>query len=76
MSIYLKEVDRTLWTSGLNNSHVPLILAGVEYIVALYKEISQYKHIVDKCICGSIENEDPKVIYKKAKEIISPAFAG
>jgi hypothetical protein len=72
ISMYLKEVDRTLWTSGLNKSNAPLVLGGVEYIVAMYKEISQYKHIMDKCICGSIENEDPKVIYRKAKDIVNP----
>jgi len=73
IEMYLKEVDRTLWTSGLNKSTVPLILGGVEYIVAMYKEITQYKHIMNKCICGSLENEDPKVIYSKAKDIASPA---
>jgi hypothetical protein len=70
--MYLKEVDKTLWAAGLNKSTVPLILGGVEYIVAIYKEITQYKHIMDKCICGSLENEDPAVIYKKAKEIVNP----
>jgi hypothetical protein len=70
--MYLKEVDRTLWASGLNKSNAPLVLGGVEYIVAMYKEISQYKHIMDKCVCGSLENEDPRVIYNKAKEIVNP----
>jgi hypothetical protein len=70
--MYLKEVDKTLWTSGLNKSTVPMILGGVEYIVAIYKEITQYKHVMDKSISGSLENEDPKVIYKKAKEIANP----
>jgi len=48
----------------------------VEYIVAMYKEIAQYKYIMNKCICGSLENEDPKIIYRKAEEIVNPASAG
>ena len=75
ISMYLKEVDKTLWTSGLNKSNAPLVLGGVEYIVSIYKEISQYKHIMEKCVCGSVENEDPKVIYNKAMEIINPTVA-
>src|ERR1044071_8020365 len=48
--MYLKEVDKTLWSSGLNKSTAPLVLAGVEYIVSMYKEVSQYKHIMEKCV--------------------------
>lgn len=76
ISMYLKEVDKTLWQSGFNNSKTPLVLAGVDYIVAIYKDISQYKFIHDDILSGSMENADPKVIYQKAKEIISPSLAG
>lgn len=72
ISMYLKEVDRTLWKEGLNNEKAPLVLGGVEYVVAIYKDISQYKHIADKVLTGSLENEDPKEIYRRAKEIVSP----
>jgi hypothetical protein len=72
ISIYLKEVDRTLWTSGLNKENAPLVVSGVEYICAMFKDISQYKHIAGKCLTGSFENEDPKEIYKRAKEIVNP----
>lgn len=72
ISMYLKEVDKTLWTSGLNNEKAPLVVGGVEYICAMFKDISQYKHITSKCLTGSFENEDPKEIYRRAKEIVNP----
>lgn len=75
ISMYLKEVDKTLWQSGLNKSKVPLVLGGVDYVVAIYKDISQYKHIAEKALSGSMENADPKTIYQKAKEIVSPVTA-
>ncbi len=74
ISMYLKEVDRTLWTSGLNKEKAPLVVGGVEYICAMFKDISQYKHITGKCLTGSFENEDPKEIYKRAKEIVNPVI--
>jgi hypothetical protein len=76
ISMYLKEVDQTLWKEGLNKENAPLVLGGVEYIVAIYKDISQYKHITDKALTGSLENEDPKEIYRRAKEIVSPTVVG
>lgn len=72
IAMYLKEVDRTLWKSGLNQDKVPMVLGGVEYIVAMFKDISQYKHIEKKSLIGSFENEDPKVIYEKARDIVNP----
>jgi hypothetical protein len=72
IAMYLKEVDRTLWKSVLNRENAPMVLAGVEYVVAIYKEVSQYKHITDEFLAGSFENADPKVIYEKAKEIVNP----
>lgn len=74
ISMYLKEVDRTLWTELLNREKAPLVLAGVDYIVAIYKSVSQYKNIATDTITGSFENADPKVIYKKAKELINPVI--
>jgi len=72
VSMYLKEVDRTLWSSGLNKASAPLVVGGVDYICAMFKDISQYKNITDKCLTGSFENEDPKEIYKRAKQIVKP----
>jgi hypothetical protein len=73
ISMYLKEVDRTLWQSGLNKEKALLVVGGVEYICVMFKDITQYKHCTGKCLTGSFENVDPREIYKKAKAIVSPA---
>jgi hypothetical protein len=74
-SMYLKEVDRTLWKEVLNKEHAPLIIGGVDYIVSMYKDLSQYKHIEEQTLSGSLENEDRHKIYKRAKEIVNPFIA-
>jgi hypothetical protein len=75
ISMYLKEVDRTLWKEILNKEKAPLILGGVDYIVNMYKSISQYKNILDETISGNVENEDRHKIYKRVKEFVNPFIA-
>ncbi|HMJ70189.1 MAG TPA: hypothetical protein VK508_14885 [Cyclobacteriaceae bacterium] len=75
ISMYLKEVDRTLWKEFLNKASAPLILGGVDYIVSMYKDITQYKNIVDQTLSGSLENEERHKIYKRAKELVNPFIA-
>lgn len=74
-SMYLKEVDRTLWKEILNKEKAPLILGGVDYIVAMYKDLSQYKNIMDQSLSGNLDNEEIHKIYKKVKEFVNPFIA-
>jgi hypothetical protein len=71
---YLKEVDQTLWTEVLHNQHVPLVLASVDYEIASYKQISNYKHIAEVNLTGNFEHEDRQSLYLKAKEKLSSYF--
>jgi hypothetical protein len=74
VSQYLKEVDQTLWKEVLHNEHVPLVLASVDFELALYRQISNYKHIYEECLSGNFEHENPHVLYQKAKEKLAPYF--
>lgn len=71
---YLKEVDQTLWTEVLHNQSVPLVLASVDYEIAYYKQISNYKHISDVSLTGNFEHEDRQSMYIKVKEKLSHYF--
>lgn len=71
---YYKEVDQTLWKEVLHNQHVPLVLAAVDYEIALYKQISNYKHVCEDCLTGNFEHEDRHSIYLKAKEKLTSYF--
>lgn len=74
-AMYLREVDRTLWKGVLNKERAPLILGGVDYIVSMYKALSQYKYILDESISGNVENEDRHKIYRKVKDLVNPFIA-
>lgn len=71
---YLKEVDQTLWSEVLHNQHVPLVLASVDYEIAYYKQISNYKHIAEVSLTGNFEHEDRQSLYQKVRDKLAPYF--
>lgn len=67
---YLKEYfDRV--SKGVDDmlcdEEAPLLLAGVDRLIPIYREASNYKHIVaDKHIGGNVEKDDPALLHEKA----------
>jgi hypothetical protein len=74
IGLYFQEVDRTLFSEVLHDKNKPLLLAGVEYLIPIYKGISRYNFIVDDCICGNQEHENINSLYAKAREKLVPYF--
>ena len=67
---YLKEYfDRV--SDGIDDmlcdEEAPLLLAGVDKLIPIYREASSYKYIVtDKHIGGNVEEDDPALLHEKA----------
>jgi len=74
IQMYLEEVDRTLWTELLNRQNCPLVLAGVSYLLPLFKETTQYKNVWPAVLTGSLEHADIPSLYRAAREILEPYF--
>jgi hypothetical protein len=74
IALYLEEVDDTLWKSHLHDATVPLLLAGVEYLIPIYRSVSDYKNIWPGAITGNHQYEDPQQLYQEAMKIMKPYF--
>jgi len=74
ISMYLEEVDETLWKEILNNEHAPLLLAGVEYLLPLFKKVTHYNNLWDKYLTGNFEHVDNQELYRQARELMDPYF--
>lgn len=74
IALYLEEVDETLWKKILHTENAPLLLAGVDYLIPIYKQVAGYKHIWDDAITGNYEHEDIQSLYSKAREKMEPYF--
>ncbi|HLR20792.1 MAG TPA: hypothetical protein VK087_02180 [Tissierellaceae bacterium] len=69
---YFRAIDKALLDTESNN--VPLILAGVDYLIPIYREKSNHPYIVKEFIKGNPENLSPEQIHEKAWKIVEPIF--
>jgi hypothetical protein len=58
----------------LADEEAPLVLAGVDYLLPIFREASKYGHIMDKAIEGNPELVKLGELHKKAWEIVQPLF--
>jgi hypothetical protein len=52
---YFRQIDHKINTV-IKNKKIPLIIAGVDYLLPLYRQVNTYIHILDDEIIGSIEH--------------------
>jgi len=66
---YFRQVDKGLMEM-LHDEQAPLVIAAVDYLVPIYKSISDYATIMDTSIDGNPENDDPVLLHEKAWPLI------
>lgn len=59
----------------LKHQHAPLVLACVEYLAPLYKEVSTYRHMLETIIAGNPDGVKKEELHHKAWAIVEPHFA-
>ncbi len=70
---YCRIVDDGLMKM-LHDENAPLVVAGVDKVVATYKHISDYKNILEPYINGNVEHDDPTLLHEKAWSKVGPYF--
>ena len=58
----------------LEDKNIPMVLAGVEYLIPIYREASSYQNLLEDPIVGNPERENPKELHEKAWKIVKPIF--
>lgn len=71
---YFEAVDDILWDKVLNKENVPLLLAGVEYEIPIYKSACDYHNIWPEALTGNRERQETTVLYHEAKQLMQPYF--
>ncbi|MCE7058029.1 hypothetical protein LZF95_25320 [Algoriphagus sp. AGSA1] len=59
----------------LNKNPMPLYLAGVDYLIPLYREANKYNHLMEGYISGSFTVKDMDLLHQESWELASPNFA-
>jgi hypothetical protein len=70
---YFRAVDSGL-KEVLCDENVPLVLAGVQYLLPLFCSASSYRHILDNGISGNPEELSGEKLHTMAWEIVEPYF--
>jgi hypothetical protein len=61
-------------TEFLQGDRVPLVLAGVEYLLPIYKEANTYPNLIDNVIMGNPDLLSAAELHKSAWNILRPLF--
>src|SRR5205807_2605535 len=71
---FLKEVEKGV-TSLLRVENLPLILAGVEHEVGIYRRANTYQRLLEKEISGAPDHVAPETLHQQAMKIIMTALS-
>ncbi len=71
---YFHKVDQAV-SRLLAGHELPLVLAGVDYLLPLYREANTYPHLVEAGVTESMEALDPQTLHTQAWKIVQPLFA-
>lgn len=72
--VYFEAVDDELWDQLLNKENAPVLLAGVEYVLPIYRSASDYKNIWPEVLTGNRERQEMSSLYADAMEVMKPYF--
>lgn len=59
----------------LKDTHSPLVLAGVQTLFPIYKEVNTYPHLIEEGIVGNPDEMKSKELHPKAWALVEPIFA-
>jgi hypothetical protein len=74
IAMYLAEVDSTIRKEVLHDSTAPLVLAGVGYIIPIFKKVTKYNHVWEKAVTGNHEYENDTKLFDAVSEVMSGYF--
>ena len=71
---FFQKIDEGV-REALEGERAPLVLAGVEYYLPLYRDVNGYGALVeDEIVAGNPENLSAKELHEKAWAVVEPMF--
>jgi hypothetical protein len=62
-------------TAHLHRETGPLLLAGVEHEIAIYRRVNSYKPTLEKVIIGSPDGMPDRTLHERAMEVVTNTFS-
>ena len=70
---YFRRIDKGLHEL-VRDERAPLVLAGVDYLHPIYKEVNTYPHLMEDGIGGNPEGLSAKELHAQAWKVVRPYF--
>ena len=70
---FFQQVDRGL-QALLKDDGTPLVLAGVDYLLPIFRQASNYQALMEEGIMGNPDHLRPEQFHEAAWEIVKPQF--
>ena len=70
---YFQYVDKGL-RSLLDDTSIPMVLAGVDYLLPIYHKANTYNGLLDVKLEGNPEGLSAKILHQHAWELVEPIF--
>ena len=70
---YFRRIDKGLHEL-VRDERVPLVLAGVDYLHPIYKEVNSYPHLMDEGTAGNPERLSAEELHELTWTIVKPYF--
>jgi hypothetical protein len=70
---YFRQIDGGLH-HVLRNERVPLVLAGVDYLHPIYREVNTYPHLMNEGVAGNPDRLSAEELHKQVWTIVKPYF--
>lgn len=71
---FFQQVDKSI-TAQLSGENLPLVLAGVDYLLPIYREINRYDMLLDEAIEGNLEKVADHELSQRSWEVVRRHFA-
>lgn len=70
---YLQQLDDGI-LRVVEDATLPMVVAGVEYLLPIFRETTSYKNVMEESIPGSHDRQDLTELHAKAWKIVEPVF--
>jgi hypothetical protein len=70
---FLHQIDRGLH-KHLHDQDAPLVLAGVDYLMAMYRQVTKYRHVLPDGVEGNPQLLKDNALHDRAWAVVQPHF--
>jgi len=71
---YFEAVDDILWDKVFKTENAPLLLAGVEYEIPIYRNAADYHNLWPEALTGNRDRQETGSLYNDAMQVMKPYF--